>query len=375
MKNMLYWIWNRRRYIKKPIIWILSLVLTIVLGLFVTKKYNYITSNKSSLILLQLDPMPADFYKNSIDFPYIIKNNGDTRVYNVRLKIIAPGGTKASRSPLLEFTSDYSDTLDIRNPVTFEYKCESLDPKETAIISLFINKTKYENDNNLPALKIGSKFSTKRILFPHFVYLKFDEGVGEISLKESLTYNSTVKVAAARGTLDNALENGYQNYPKLRVEYTLDLFGEIIRDSDRIFNELKNIKSVLDNSRGKFDWQYINRDYQLPELLFYDTLMKDSIIKRNSLASFDYFINISQLSLSAHRDAWSNDSLSKEEAYNRIKYYNNEVILARKILVAMITRLKGKVDEDNYKIGLRYFIKEKIRNDSLPLNNIGEITY
>lgn len=374
--HTVYFISNKKlNWFKNNFKKIIVLVGISTLPLFSTDIYNFgkellfdLIFKKNEVLLLQLNIITTDLNKDNLEFTYLLLNTGKKRANNLRLKFIVPEGTIASQSPYLELSSE----LGLTN--TIEYRCDRLDNQDTIAICLSFNKEKYQKINSLKLLKNGDRFSNSSILLPHFVYLKYDEGTGYFNKPDTLIYVLS-KNLQAKNKFYKGLKNGNSNLSQLRIDYTISQFNEIVLDTERVFEELKVIKNILDQSRGDFDIENINERAQLPKLLYFDSLYKDSLIVKNSLPYFMNFINSSNQTLNEQMKSWENIKLTKVEANNRLKYYNNEIILIRQILIVMNTFLNGKINKTQYSKSINHYIIEKRKKDNLPFGEVGFIKY
>lgn len=322
-----------------------------------------------NVAIVPQNPTDSKTFPGYLDFPYIIQNVGNIRANNINVKILDLVPTKASMSPQMELIQERDSLID--GAVTeIQYNVEKLDPGEKIIFWLSIKKKSYFSRLQLQPLAIGQKFSTKGIDLPIFSYFKFDEGFGYVRKQD------TLEIVFEKPTLPNlSINSNLRNKNRANIDYTVERLGQISVDTDRIFIDLRNIKVILDKSKRELDWEFINQQIHLTNILFYEELMEDSIVNSTVSDNFKNFHSSSIKHLQMLQKTWKNDTLNKNLIYNMIKYYNNEVVLARKFLIVEKTWLKGNITDSLQQSAYKHYILKKILNDSLPLVEIGKIDY
>ncbi|MDO7138819.1 hypothetical protein [Algibacter lectus] len=137
-----------------------------------------------------LDP----FRPKNIEFAYPIVNNGKSRANNIEIQIFVPGETSVHFVPnifelsYIKEKKEFGDSIEPKKLKfkTMVYKSKLLDAGDYSIMYISMNKSKFERLNSLPKLDYNTGIIDADLVFPHFTFIKYDEGQGIIKRKDSL---------------------------------------------------------------------------------------------------------------------------------------------------------------------------------------------
>ncbi|WP_417859629.1 hypothetical protein [Winogradskyella sediminis] len=137
-----------------------------------------------------LDP----FRPKNIELAYPIVNNGKSRANNIVIQIVVPGETSVHFIPnvfeldYIKEKKEFGDLINLKDLQfkTMVYKAKRLDSGDFSIMYISMNKSKFENLNNIPTLDYENGMIDSNLIFPHFTYIKYDEGQGIIKLNDTL---------------------------------------------------------------------------------------------------------------------------------------------------------------------------------------------